>query len=142
MLLPNPTEPPRRTLLRRADQAAIACIALVALVTLAGYWWSQASIRHRLIDLEHAESRTATYQVDINAAEWPEFAQLPGVGETLAKRIVAYRTQHGRFQTLEQLRHVSGIGAKRLDSIRAYLKPLAQAVSTPLPDRRRAAIAE
>jgi hypothetical protein len=60
----------------------------------------------------------------------------------LAKRIVAYRTQHGRFQTLEQLRHVSGIGAKRLDSIRAYLKPLAQAVSTPLPDRRRAAIAE
>ncbi len=130
MLLPNPTEPPRRALLRRADQAAIAAIALAALLTLGGYWWSQASIRHRLIDLEHAEPRTATYQVDINAAEWPEFAALPGVGETLAKRIVAYRTQHGPFQTTEQLRHVSGIGVKRLESIRAYLKPIERSIST------------
>jgi competence protein ComEA len=123
MLLPNPPEPRRRTLLRRADQAAIACVALAAVVMIAGYWWSQVVIRHRMIDLEHTDPRTAAFQVDINSAAWPELAQLPGLGETLAKRIVFYRTEHGPFQSVEQLRHVSGIGVKRLDSIRPYLPP-------------------
>ena len=32
--------------------------------------------------------RQAAYSVDINRAEWPELAQIPQVGETLARRIV------------------------------------------------------
>jgi len=61
---------------------------------------------------------------------------LPGLGETLAKRIVAWRTAHGRFNTIDDLRHVSGIGPKRLESWRPFLRtivPLGDQANLPRP---------
>ena len=48
--------------------------------------------------------------VDINRASAAELERLPRVGPALAQRIVAWREQHGPFRTLEDLRHVRGIG--------------------------------
>ena len=45
---------------------------------------------------------------------------LPGVGPVLAQRIVDWRAQHGRFDSVDQLNDVSGIG----DAKFASLKPL------------------
>jgi competence protein ComEA len=42
---------------------------------------------------------------------------LPGIGETLADRIIAYREANGPFQTIEDLQNVVGIGEKKLDQI-------------------------
>jgi competence protein ComEA len=117
---PAPPNPP----LRRADQVAIAALALFALVSISTYWFSQAKLRGRLIDIDRSARPTVTFQVDINTAEWSEFIQLPGLGETLAKRIVAFRAAHGRFTSIDQLRRVSGIGPKRLESWRPYLRPI------------------
>ncbi len=61
------------------------------------------------------------FQVDVNAATWIEWAQLDGIGEKLAKRIVADRADHGPFQSVEDLRRVKGIGAKTLDKMRPHL---------------------
>ncbi|MES9541171.1 helix-hairpin-helix domain-containing protein [Actinomadura sp. NPDC000600] len=58
--------------------------------------------------------------VDLNAATPDQLDDLPGVGPVLAQRIVAYRTQHGGFRSVEQLQEVSGIGARRF----ADLKPM------------------
>lgn len=43
---------------------------------------------------------------------------LPGVGPVLAQRIVDWRTEHGRFPTVDELREVSGIGAKKFADLR------------------------
>ncbi|MCC6245318.1 MAG: helix-hairpin-helix domain-containing protein [Gemmatimonadaceae bacterium] len=48
--------------------------------------------------------------VDVNQATERELERLPRVGPALAKRIVAWREAHGPFRSLEDLRHVRGIG--------------------------------
>jgi competence protein ComEA len=58
--------------------------------------------------------------VDLNSATVAQLDALPGVGPVLAQRIVDWRTQHGRFDSVDQLRNVTGIG----DSKFADLSPL------------------
>jgi competence protein ComEA len=48
--------------------------------------------------------------VDLNAASAAALDALPGIGPVLAQRIVDYRTQHGRFTSVDQLDDVPGIG--------------------------------
>lgn len=52
-------------------------------------------------------------KISINQASKQQLEQLPGVGEALAQRIVAYRKAQGRFQSVEDLKNVSGIGEKK-----------------------------
>lgn len=61
-------------------------------------------------------------QVDLNAATLEQFQQLPGVGPVLAQRIMDYRTRHGGFRSVEQLREVSGIGARRFADLRPLVR--------------------
>jgi competence protein ComEA len=58
--------------------------------------------------------------VDLNTATVEQLDALPGVGPVLAQRIVDWRSQHGRFDTVDQLSDVAGIGAAKL----ADLTPL------------------
>jgi competence protein ComEA len=48
---------------------------------------------------------------------------LDGIGPTLAKRIVEYRQAHGGFRSVDELREVDGIGAKRFEALRKGLRP-------------------
>jgi len=57
-------------------------------------------------------------RININLASQTELTDLPGIGPTLASRIVDYRRQHGDFTRIEEIRNVSGIGEKRFDAIR------------------------
>ena len=52
--------------------------------------------------------------LDLNDASEEELAELPGIGEELARRIVTYREEHGPFMTVEELTEVSGIGQGKL----------------------------
>jgi competence protein ComEA len=61
--------------------------------------------------------------IDINRAGLEELQNLPGVGPVLAGNIVAYRESVGRFETLEDLLEVPGIGETRLASIRDLIRP-------------------
>jgi competence protein ComEA len=62
----------------------------------------------------------ASNPVNLNTATAAELDQLPGVGPVLAQRIVDWRTAHGGFTAVSQLRQVTGIG----DSKYADLQPL------------------
>jgi len=53
-------------------------------------------------------------RIDINSADAQQLQDLPGVGPVLAERILAYRQEHGRFISVEQLQEVPGIGASKL----------------------------
>jgi competence protein ComEA len=122
----HPTPRPRsdRPLLKRMDQAAIAALTMAALLGVAAYWVARGGTSGRLIEIERAQPRAAQFQLDINKAEWPEFSVLPGIGETLARRIVESRSIDGPFADVDQLQRVSGIGPKTLETIRPYLRPL------------------
>ncbi|MFE4600407.1 helix-hairpin-helix domain-containing protein [Kitasatospora indigofera] len=67
-----------------------------------------------------ATGPTTRSPVSLNRATTEQLDALPGVGPTLAQRIVAYREAHGGFRSLDQLRQVSGIGERTY----AELKPL------------------
>ena len=60
--------------------------------------------------------------VDINRATVEEFTQLKGVGEGLAKRIVADRQKNGPFKTTEDLMRVTGIGQKKFDQLKDNIR--------------------
>ncbi len=57
-------------------------------------------------------------KVDVNNAGVEELMRLPGIGEVLARRIVAYREEHGPFESVDDLENVEGIGEKTLERIR------------------------
>ena len=60
-------------------------------------------------------------KININTANLEELQQLPGIGETLALRIIAYREEHGDFKSISELTNVSGIGLERLDKIMDHI---------------------
>lgn len=61
-------------------------------------------------------------KVNLNTASAHELTALPGIGDVLAARIVAYREEHGPFQTLDTLKQVSGIGDKLLEKIQGLIE--------------------
>lgn len=56
--------------------------------------------------------------VNLNTATGAELEQLPGVGPVTASSILEWRTEHGRFSTVDELLEVSGIGEKTLAELR------------------------
>jgi competence protein ComEA len=88
------------------------------------YWIYLGGHRGQLIEIDRAEPLTAKYLVDINRADWPEMVQLPGLGETLALKIIADRKANGPFHDIEDLDRVDGIGLRTLERIRPYLLPI------------------
>ena len=56
--------------------------------------------------------------VNINSADADALIQLPRIGAVLAGRIIAYRTQHGPFKQIEDIRQVTGIGAATFNAIK------------------------
>lgn len=57
-------------------------------------------------------------KLDLNSASVEQLDSLPGVGEVTAKRIVDWRTSHGGFSSVEQLRDVDGIGQSKFSRLR------------------------
>lgn len=68
-----------------------------------------------------AESATATpsptQPLDLNAATAEQLEALPGVGPSTAAAIVAYRTEHGRFRSVDELQEVRGIGPAKFEAV-------------------------
>ena len=114
----------RRALLRRADQAYVAALLSVSLVVMAGYFCFRAGHRGGLVEIESVPRRPVRFLADINTALWPELAQLLGIGEALARRIVASRNTDGSFLSHNDVQRVSGIGPKIASRISSYLLPI------------------
>jgi competence protein ComEA len=80
---------------------------------------TSASRIDRVASSTHASS---TQTININTASANELEQLPGVGETLAGRIVEFRTTSGPFRRPEYLMLVDGVSEKKFKEIRAMIR--------------------
>ena len=58
---------------------------------------------------------------NINSATKIELMELPGIGETTAMKIIAYREEHGPFSSIEELMNVSGIGESKFAAIKELI---------------------
>ncbi|WP_406100393.1 helix-hairpin-helix domain-containing protein [Streptomyces canus] len=65
----------------------------------------------------------AAAPVSLNTATVDQLDTLPGVGPVLAQHIVDYRTQHGGFRSVDELREVNGIGDRRFADLRNLVRP-------------------
>ncbi|NUP22551.1 MAG: ComEA family DNA-binding protein [Streptomyces sp.] len=61
--------------------------------------------------------------VPLNTATVDQLDTLPGVGPVLAQHIIDYRTQHGGFRSVDELREVNGIGDRRFADLRNLVRP-------------------
>lgn len=56
--------------------------------------------------------------ININTADSQTLQEIPGVGPATAEKIIAYRTENGRFAKIEDIRNVSGIGEKTFEKLK------------------------
>lgn len=90
---------------------------LVAFLVVGASWTLSAES----VGLEEGEAQEEALRVNINSASAVELEQLPGIGETVAKRIMEHREKNGAFQKTEELMNVRGIGEKTYMKLRPFL---------------------
>lgn len=77
--------------------------------------------------------------VNLNTASKDDLVALPGIGPVKAQAILDYRAAHGPFKSIEQLKDVKGIGAKRFEKLKPELTvatvPGKAAAAAPVPAR-------
>ena len=115
---------PPNDFLRPREQVTVAVMVGSVLALLAAMWVRHGGHRGGLVDVDRAPPLVAKFQVDVNRADWPELIQLPGIGQTLAERIIAERQEHGEFREVDELTRVGGIGPRTLERIRPYIMPI------------------
>jgi competence protein ComEA len=65
-----------------------------------------------------SEPPLAGGKVNLNTADLVVLETLPGIGPTMAQRILDYRQAHGPFESIETVMEVSGIGPATFEKIR------------------------
>ena len=66
----------------------------------------------------HQVRSSQTAPVNLNQASLEELESIKGVGPALAERIIAYRSENGKFKTAEDLMNVKGIGQAKFGRIK------------------------
>lgn len=71
--------------------------------------------------VQEARPATPSQVVNVNTATAAQFEALPGIGPSMAQRIVSHREKNGPFKKLEDLMNIQGIGEKSFLKLRPYL---------------------
>jgi competence protein ComEA len=121
----------RPGLVKLASGSRVADAIVAAGGALPGASTVGMSLARRLIDGEQlvvgepspaasdpaAVSPQPSGPVDLNSATVSDLDALPGIGPVLAQRVVDWRTAHGAFTAVDQLRQISGLGGKKFDAL-------------------------
>lgn len=74
------------------------------------------------VDMEEKDMKNTTSSlVNINEATQTELETLPGIGPSIALKIISYRKEKGKFSSKEEIKNVSGIGDSKFESIRELI---------------------
>ena len=61
-------------------------------------------------------------KVNINTATQTELESLPGIGSSIATKIIEYRKENGKFKNIEEIKKINGIGENKYKKIRELIK--------------------
>ncbi len=75
----------------------------------------------QIVVLDSSQIEASGGYISLNSASAAKLEELPGIGPSIANRIVEYRTKIGSFSSVEQITEVAGIGSKLLEQIRDQL---------------------
>lgn len=67
---------------------------------------------------ESKEESEGDLMININKASASDLEQLPGIGTSIASRIVEYRNENGKFKTIEDIKNVKGVGDAKYNNIK------------------------
>ena len=71
--------------------------------------------------IDNSESNKRYDIVNINTATQTELETLPGIGPSLALKIIKFRKENGSFSSIEQIKDVSGIGESKFENLKNYI---------------------
>lgn len=71
-----------------------------------------------IIEENTVSSNNSTQTININKATEKEFETLPGIGPSLASKIIEYRNQNGKFGSIDDIKNVNGIGDSKYEKIK------------------------
>lgn len=71
---------------------------------------------------EDKSSENLSLVININTANETELEQLPGIGASIAGRIIDYRNKNGKFKAIEDIKNVTGIGETKFEKIKDFIK--------------------
>ena len=75
-----------------------------------------------IIVSEDKSSENLSLVININTANETELEQLPGIGASIAGRIIDYRNKNGKFKAIEDIKNVTGIGETKFEKIKDLIK--------------------
>ena len=121
--------------MKKVMQYSLILVSLAFVIFIAGIFWGR-NTDFSLSSLESDRSKLETIpesaiiysdeiyingKMNINAAGKEDLCLLPGIGETIAERIIAYRVENGPYADIEDLLLVEGIGTAKLSKIEDYV---------------------
>ena len=81
-----------------------------------------AKVTESEVSAETTQTQRENGPLDLNTATKMQLMELPGIGEVLAQRILDYREMHGAFVAIEDLMNVEGIGEKKVEQIKPFVR--------------------
>ena len=127
---PPPAPPPPVRTWPHAVQSSLFVIIISVGIALVTHSLLRGSVQRPVANF----GEPPLTRIDLNQASRAELRLLPGVGESLAQRIEAYRILNGPYQSIDELRKVPGIGPLTIERLRAWLivqAPLRAAAGDP-----------
>ena len=71
--------------------------------------------------IEETKTSSTGKKINLNKADEDNLQEIPGIGPSMAQKIILYRNENGDFKSIEDLKNVSGIGDKKFDSMKEYI---------------------
>ena len=94
---------------------------IVGLLNAAGGLTEGADTNKIILTFPYQERNEEVQKIDINRAESWLLEALPGIGATLAQRIIEYREQYGPFQNINEITHVKSMTLNTYEKIKDYI---------------------
>lgn len=100
-------------------------LAVISVVFCAGFYLGRKTLPEApVVSASQPSGASASAKaalININTASREELTLLPGIGESLAGRIIDYRIKHGDFEKVEDIMEVKGIGEKIFNELHDYI---------------------
>ena len=105
---------------RWGEGGMIATVLAFVLALSLAVCWVRTPVKVTAFPVHAVDFETLrqTELTNLNTASAEKLSRLPGIGQVLAERIVAYREANGPFESVEELLQVEGVGEGKLDGIR------------------------